>query len=80
MESSFLNCCLKDPVEPASICAPKGELSEVAVLRRSCVCPAVRGFLLLLSGDGSWREGKAGGEEAMVRTMLAAIEVQDLAG
>lgn len=44
------------------------------------MCPAVRGFLLLLSGDGSWREGKAGGGEAMVRTTLAAIEVQDLAG
>lgn len=80
MESSSLNRCLKGPVEPASICAPKGELSEVAVLRMLRVCPTVRGTLFLLSGDGSWREGKAGGGEAVVRTTLAVIEVQDLAG
>lgn len=42
--------------------------------------PAVRGILLLLSGDGSWREGKTWGGEFVVRTMLAVIEVQDLAG
>lgn len=33
-----------------------------------------------LSGDGSWREGKTWGGEFVVRTMLAVIEVQDLAG